>query len=77
LRLPALEQVDVARVEELGGDGKVEAAICLASLLDNAYGAREVRLALLRVDRDVSCDDDHGCAPLRKSSRVKASPISA
>jgi hypothetical protein len=77
LRLPALEQVDVARVEELGGDGKVEAAICLASLLDNAYGAREVRLALLRVDRDVSCDDDHGCAPLRKSSCVKASPISA
>ena len=52
LRLPALEQVDAARVEQVGRDGKVQAAICLASLLDNAHRAREVRLALLEVDRD-------------------------
>jgi hypothetical protein len=77
LRLPALEQVDAARVEQVGRDGEVEAATCLASLLDNAHGAREVRLGLLRVDRDVSCDDDHGCAPLPKSSCVEASPICA
>jgi hypothetical protein len=51
-------------------DGKVKAAICAASLLDHAHGAREVRLALLRVDRDVSCDDDHGCAPLQATRNV-------
>jgi hypothetical protein len=65
LRLPALKEVDAARVEQVGRDGKVEAAICSASLFDNADGAREVGLALLRVDRDVSCDDDHGCVPFR------------
>src|SRR5918999_5833527 len=45
-------------------DGEVEAAICPASLFDNGHAAREVGRALLRLDRDVSCDDDHGCAPL-------------
>ena len=75
LRLPALKEVDAARVEQVGRDGKVEAAICPASLFDDAYAAREVGLALLRVDRDVACDDDHGCAPLPKSSCVKASAI--
>jgi hypothetical protein len=65
LRLPALKEVDAAGVEQVGRDDKVEAAICSASLFDNAHAAREVGLALLRVDRDVSCDDDHGCAPFR------------
>jgi hypothetical protein len=59
------KEVDAAGVEQVGRDGKVEAAICSASLFHNAHGAREVGLARLRVDRDVSCDDDHGCAPFR------------
>jgi hypothetical protein len=84
LRLPALKEVDAAGVEQVGGDGKVEAASCSASLSDNAHAAREVGLALLRVDRDVSCDDDHGCAPLPKffasqgiSRRVRTDSTSA
>ena len=64
LRLPALEQVEAARVEQVGRDGEVETAIRLTSLLDDAHEAREVRLALLGVDHDVSRDDDHGCAHL-------------
>jgi len=40
-----------------------QAAVCLACPFDDAHTAREVGLALFRVDRDVSCDDDHGFAP--------------
>jgi hypothetical protein len=32
LRLPALKEVDAARVEQVGRDGNVEAAVCPASL---------------------------------------------
>jgi hypothetical protein len=39
LRLPALEDVDLAGVDQVGGDGEVEAA---ASLFDNVHAAREV-----------------------------------
>jgi hypothetical protein len=60
VRLPPLEQVETGGVEQVGRHGEVEAAIRLASLLDDAHGVREVGLALLGVDRDVSCDDDHG-----------------
>ena len=50
LRLPALEDVDAApRVEQIGGDREIETASCPASLL-------------LRLDGDVSRNDDHGCA---------------
>jgi hypothetical protein len=36
LRLPALKDADAAGVERVGRDGKVEAASCPASLLDDA-----------------------------------------
>jgi hypothetical protein len=36
LRLPALKDGDAAGVEQVGRDGKVEAASCPASLLDDA-----------------------------------------
>ena len=64
LRLPPLEDVDAAGVDQVGGDGEVEAASCPACLFDDAHAAREVGLALLGLDGDVSCNDDHGCAPL-------------
>src|SRR5918992_2964019 len=68
LRLPALEDVDAAGVDQVGGDREIEAAGCPASLLDDAHTAREVRLALLRLNGDVSCNDDHGCAPVLSPS---------
>jgi hypothetical protein len=56
--------VDAAGVDQVGGDGDVEASSCPARLFDDAHAAREVGLALLRLDGDVSCNDDHGYAPL-------------
>jgi hypothetical protein len=61
LRLPALEDVNAAGVDQVGCDGEVEAASCRACLFDDAHAAREVRLALLGLDGDVSCNDDYGC----------------
>lgn len=60
LRLPALEDVDAAGVDQVGGDGDVEAAGGLACLFDDDHAAREVGLALLRLDGDVSGNDDDG-----------------
>lgn len=59
LGLPALEDVDAAGLEQVGGDGEVEAALCSSGLFDDAGALREVVLVLLRVDQDVSCDVDH------------------
>src|SRR5215218_8419112 len=59
LRLPALEDVDAARVDRVGGDGEVEAAGRPTSPFDDAHAAREVGLARLGFDADVSCDDNH------------------
>jgi quinol monooxygenase YgiN len=36
-----------------------------------SHAGREVGLALLRVDRDLSRDDDHRCAPLRVVERAR------
>jgi hypothetical protein len=47
LRLPALKDVDTAGVEQVGGNGEVEAASCPARLFDDAHAAHEVGLALL------------------------------
>jgi hypothetical protein len=63
LRLPALEDVDTAGVDQVRADREVEAANSSASLFDNARTVREVGLALQRLNGDVSCNDDHGCAP--------------
>jgi len=60
LRLPALEDVDPVGVDQVGGDGEIEAVRCPACLFDDAHAAREVGLALLGLDGDVSCDDDDG-----------------
>jgi hypothetical protein len=60
LRLPALEDVDAAGVDQVGGDDDVEAAGCPVCLFDDDHAARKVGLALLGLDRDVSCNDDHG-----------------
>jgi hypothetical protein len=54
MRLPALEDVDTAGVDQVRADRDVEAANCPASLFDDAHAAREVGLALLRVNCDVS-----------------------
>jgi hypothetical protein len=59
LRLPALEDVDAAGVDRVGGDGEVEAAARPTSPFDDAHAAREVGLALLGFDGDVSCYDNH------------------
>jgi hypothetical protein len=48
LRLPALKEVDTARVEQVGRDGTVEAAICPAAFSTRVMEPREVGLALLR-----------------------------
>lgn len=75
LRLPALEDVDAAGVEQVGGDGKVEATTCLATLFDDAHAARKIGIALLGFDHDASCDDDHGCASsLTSSCRAGPAP---
>ena len=57
-RFPALEDVDAAGVQQVGGDGEVEAAGRPTSPFDDAHAAREVGLALLGFDDDVSCDDN-------------------
>src|SRR5829696_194927 len=75
LRLPALEDVDAAGVDQVGGDGEVEAASCPACPFDDAHAAREVGLTLLGLDGDVSCDDDHWCAPLPESSCAGSSTV--
>jgi hypothetical protein len=56
------------RVEQIGGDREIETASCPASRFGDAHLAREVGLALLRLDGDVSCNDDHGCAPVPSPS---------
>src|SRR5439155_8976081 len=48
LRLPALEDVDTAGVDQVRADRDV-GADCPASLFDDAHTAREVGLALLRL----------------------------
>jgi hypothetical protein len=59
LRLPTLEDVDAAGVDRVGGDVEVEAAGHSTIPFDDAHAAREVGLALLGFDGDVSCDDNH------------------
>jgi hypothetical protein len=59
LRLPALEDADTARVDQVPADRDVEADYCPASLFDDAHTARKVGLALPRLNGDVSCNDDH------------------
>src|SRR4029453_19649969 len=75
LGLPALEDVDAAGVDQVGRDGEVEAASCPACLFDDAHAAREVGLALLGLDGDVSCNDDHGallfCTPMHRATRQR------
>src|SRR5918996_1269111 len=68
LRPPALEDVDTAGVDQVRTDRDVEAANCPASLFDDAHTACEVGVALLRLNGDVSCNDDHGCAPVLSPS---------
>src|SRR5688500_16606748 len=41
LRLPALKNVDAARVDQVGGDGEVETARGLTGLFDDEYAVRE------------------------------------
>ena|SRR5437016_798531 len=51
-----------------GGDAFAERstvrASSAASLFDDAHTACEVGLALLRLNGDMSCNDDHGYAPV-------------
>jgi hypothetical protein len=54
LRLPALEDVDAAGVDQVGADSAAEAVSCPACLCDDAHAARKVRLALPGLDGDVS-----------------------
>src|SRR5215218_9977852 len=42
LRRPALKDIDAAGVDQVGGDGEVEAASSPACLFDDAHAAREV-----------------------------------
>ena len=49
-------------------DRDVEAANCPASVFDDAHTAGKVGLSLLRLNGDVSCNDDHVCAPVLSPS---------
>ena len=64
LATPSAQDVDAAGVDQVGGDGEVEAASGPACQFDDAHTALKVGLALLGLDGDVSCNDDHGCASL-------------
>src|SRR6476619_4986434 len=59
-RFPSFEDVDSARVEQVCRQREVEAARCPARLPHYLDASRQVVVALLRVDHDVSSDNDHG-----------------
>jgi hypothetical protein len=68
LRLPTVEDVDTAGVDQVPAARDVEAANCPASLFDDAHRARKLGLGLLRLYGDVSCNDDRVCAPVLSPS---------
>jgi hypothetical protein len=59
LRLPALEDVDAARLHQICADREVEATGCAAGLFNDAHTVREVGLALWWIDNNVPRDDYH------------------
>ena len=70
--LPALIDVDPGRVHEVGRDGEVEAAVRVARRLDHLATAFEVRRPLVRIDDQVSGDDDHAHGDHAPSDRFGA-----
>jgi hypothetical protein len=83
LRLPALEEVDAAGVDQISGDGEVEAASCPACPFDDTHAAREVGLALLGFDRECPATMTMdallfwclGVKPARSCARARAAPL--
>jgi hypothetical protein len=65
------EDADTAGVDQVRADRDVEAANCPTSLFDDAHTARGVGLAMLRLNGDVSCNDDQ-CA--LQSCRLRVQP---
>src|SRR5207248_10143896 len=68
LSLPAFEDVDPSRVDQVGGDCEVEAARRTARLLHDVGAAGEVALSPGRVNEDLSGDDHHRVSFLGRPS---------
>jgi hypothetical protein len=56
---PALEDVDAPGLDEIGGQGEIQAAGRAASGFHDLRAPLEVCSAVVRVDDQGSCDDDH------------------
>ncbi|MGX7729670.1 hypothetical protein ACWPOB_10390 [Rhodococcus sp. 2H158] len=74
-QLPALDDVDTAGVDRVRAERDVEASHCPASLFDEAHTARKVGLAPSRLDGEVSCNYDHGRAPILSPPARRAVPL--
>src|SRR5829696_3167010 len=59
LRLPTFEDVDSARLKQIGRQREVETSRRPACLSHHLDASRQVVVAFLRVDHDVSSDDHH------------------
>ena len=60
---PALGDVDPAGVQRIGGDGEVEATVRGPGLANRLLRELDEPLAALRVDVEMSHDDDHEAPP--------------
>src|ERR1700733_4034 len=67
-RLPAFEDVDATRIEQVGADREVEAARGVAGLLHDGPTSHQIAVSLRWLDDKVSRDDHHGTL-LRHPSR--------